>query len=90
MENSGAGPYKGRRPIVIHPEGTKTNGLGVLQIDKDLIKMITDAAYKGGLKIHTLRFDYEFKYWAPMNTTDQSGYGNLLSSIQQFTSKMKI
>ena len=30
MENSGIGHYKGRRPIVIHPEGTKTNGLGVL------------------------------------------------------------
>jgi hypothetical protein len=30
MDNSGAGHYKGKRPIVIHPEGTKTNGLGVL------------------------------------------------------------
>jgi hypothetical protein len=40
-----------------------------------------DAADKANLKIHTLRFDYEFKYWAPMNTTDESGYKNLLSSI---------
>lgn len=90
MDNSGAGHYKGRRPIIIHPEGTKTNGLGVLQIDKDLITMITDAADKGALKIHTLRFDYEFKYWAPMNTTDSSGFRNLMSSVQQFTSKMKV
>jgi hypothetical protein len=30
MENTGVGHYKGRRPIIIHPEGTKTNGEGVL------------------------------------------------------------
>ena len=51
--------------------------------------MISEAAEKG-LKIHTIRFDYEFKYWAPMNTTDELGFRNLLGSVQQFTSKMKI
>ena len=90
MENCGIGHYKGKSPIVIHPEGTKTNGLGVLEIDVDLIRMIAEAADKGALKIHSLRFDYEFKFYAPMNTTDESGYTNLLGSIQQFTSKMKI
>jgi len=30
IDNTGSAHYKGRRPIVIHPEGTKTNGLGVL------------------------------------------------------------
>ena len=30
MDSTGSGHYKGRRPVVIHPEGTKTNGLGVL------------------------------------------------------------
>jgi hypothetical protein len=29
-ENTGIGHYKGNRPIIIHPEGTKTNGEGVL------------------------------------------------------------
>ena len=33
MNNTGVGHYKGRRPVVIHPEGTKTNGHGVLDID---------------------------------------------------------
>ena len=28
--------YTGRRPVVIHPEGTKTNGLGILNIEKDI------------------------------------------------------
>lgn len=32
INNSGVAHYKGRRPVVIHPEGTKTNGLGVLEI----------------------------------------------------------
>lgn len=32
IANSGFLHYKGRRPVVIHPEGTKTNGLGVLEI----------------------------------------------------------
>ena len=35
--------YKGKRPVVIMPEGTKTNGLGVLDIDKDLVQMISAA-----------------------------------------------
>ena len=47
-------------------------------------------AEKGDLKIHTMRFDYDFNYWAPMNTTDELGFANLLGSVQQFTSKMKI
>jgi hypothetical protein len=52
--------------------------------------MIAEAADKGALKIHSLRFDYEFKYWAPMNTTDESGLTNLMTGIKQISSRMKI
>jgi hypothetical protein len=90
MDNSGTAHYKGRRPVIIHPEGTKTNGTGVLQIDKEVMALILNAAEKDNLKIHTLRFDYDFKYWSPINTTDEFGYKNLLNSVKQFTSKMKI
>jgi hypothetical protein len=52
--------------------------------------MIAEAADKGGLNIHSLRFDYDFKYWAPMNTTDESGFSNLFSSVKQISSRMKV
>lgn len=71
INNSGFSHYKGRRPVVIHPEGTKTNGLGVLEIHRDLTKMICEAgSLNGNLRIHSIRFDYEYRYFAPMNTTD--------------------
>ena len=90
MNSSGTAHYKGRRPVIIHPEGTKTNGTGVLQIDKEVIALICKTDKKDNLKIHSLRFDYDFKYWCPINTTEQSGLMNLLESVKQFTSKMKI
>jgi 1-acyl-sn-glycerol-3-phosphate acyltransferase len=33
-----------KTPIVIFPEGTKTNGNGVLDIEKDILKIIEKAA----------------------------------------------
>ena len=91
INNTGFAHYKGRRPVVIHPEGTKTNGLGVLEIPKELIKMICEAgSLNGNLRIHSMRFDYEYKYFAPMNTTDSWGIRNVVDNVYQFTSKMKI
>ena len=91
IANSGFAHYKGKRPVVIHPEGTKTNGLGVLEIPKDIVKMILEAgSLNGNLRIHSFRFDYEYKYFAPMNTTDSWGIRNFLNNVYQFTSKMKI
>ena len=89
IENAGIFHYKGKRPIIIHPEGTKTNGLGVLNIDEDLIKML-DVASNFSLNIHSIRFDQEFRYWSPINTTDSLGLWNLICSIKQFVQKMKI
>lgn len=54
-----AGYLGGRRPIVIMPEGTKTNGLGILNIEKDLVKMIAVAAGTDeNLRVHSVRFDH--------------------------------
>ena len=72
MNKSGTANYKGRRPVVIFPEGTKTNGHGVLEIEGDLLKMIDVASET--LKIHSLRFDHEFMYFNPCNTTNYSGW----------------
>ena len=36
--------YKPQRPLIVMPEGTKTNGLGVLNIERGLIKMFSDAS----------------------------------------------
>jgi 1-acyl-sn-glycerol-3-phosphate acyltransferase len=44
MNKSGHATYKGKRPVVIFPEGTKTNGHGVLEIEGDLLKMIVEAS----------------------------------------------
>jgi 1-acyl-sn-glycerol-3-phosphate acyltransferase len=43
-EEDGLLCYKNRRPVVIFPEGTKTNGCGILNIDDGVIKLIHDAA----------------------------------------------
>lgn len=43
------------------------------------------AAKNGGLQLHTLRFDYEFEYASPYNTTDVSGWrfvAKLLSQVR--------
>lgn len=91
IDNSGFAHFKGRRPVVIHPEGTKTNGYGVLEIPIEVVKMICEAgSLNGNLRIHSFRFDYDYKYFAPMNTTDSWGFRNVLNNVYQFTSKMKI
>ena len=34
--------YVKNRPIVVFPEGTKTNGRGILHIEDDIVKMIVN------------------------------------------------
>ena len=73
------------------PEGTKTNGLGVLNIDKDLVKMISTAcSSEENMRCHSLRFDHEFNYYAAYNTTDTWGFRNFTNTISQFTSRLVI
>lgn len=74
-------------PIVIFPEGTKTNGLGILNIEEDIITIIAQAAVSEGMKVHAIRFDHLFEYFCPYNTTNTSGLKNFFSTLSQFTSR---
>lgn len=90
-ENYGFLCYKGRRPVVIMPEGTKTNGLGILNIERDIIEMIAKACEADqGLKIHAIRFDHIFKHFSPYNSYDSNGIWNAMGILCQFTSRMKV
>jgi hypothetical protein len=78
-EQAGFLHYKGRNPIVIMPEGTKTNGLGILNIERDIVDMISKACESGvGLKIHAIRFDHVFKHFSPYNSYDSFGFKNAI------------
>ena len=77
-------------PIVIFPEGTKTNGQGVIDIENDIISIIVQAAIPENLKVHTIRFDHTFTYFSAYNTTDQLGLKTFFSTISQFTSKYNV
>ena len=58
-------------PIVIFPEGTKTNGQGILDIEKDILRIIEKAASpEENQRISAIRFDHSFKYFSAYNTTD--------------------
>lgn len=53
--------------------------------------MISEAgSLNGNMRIHSFRFDYDYKYFAPMNTTDSYGFRNVLNNVYQFTSKLRI
>ena len=43
------------------PEGTKTNGVGILNVDMDISKMIAKAADPdNNMRVHSIRFDHQF------------------------------
>lgn len=69
-----------KRPIVIFPEATKTNGKGVLAFEDSISDMLLTAV-ENKLNLHTIRFDYDFKYCSPYNTTDQLGLKSALSLL---------
>ena len=53
------------KPVFVFVEGTKTNGMGVLEISTDLKDQLLLAK-----PLHILRVDYAFKYFSPYNTTE--------------------
>ena len=70
------------------PEGTKTNGLGIIDIEKGILDIIIDACEKKNeLRVHSIRFDHIFKYFSPYNTTSASGWTSFIACTSQFTSK---
>jgi hypothetical protein len=90
-EKSGFLCYKDRRPIVIMPEGTKTNGLGILNIEKDIVEIISKACESDQkLSITCIRFDHLFAYFSPYNSYDSLGFKNAIGIMTQFSSKMKV
>ena len=78
--------YVKSRPIVVFPEGTKTNGRGLLHIEDDIVKMIVNCKRK----VHSVRFDYEFQYTSPYNTTDLRGFKTLLKLLTQLRNSMLV
>ena len=81
--------YVKSRPIAVFPEGAKTNGKGILQIHPDIIEILAKAA-KAGVKLHTLRFDFEFDYASPYNTTDLGGWRHLAKMLTQVRNVMLV
>ena len=73
------------RPIVLFPEGTKTNGQGVLEypssVAKDLIKI---------KPLHGLKFIYSCKYFQLANTTSTTGLWYLIVLMSQTVNRLHV
>lgn len=54
-----------RKPLFVFIEGTKTNGMGVLELSPDIHDQLLLAK-----PLHIARIDYTFKYFSPYNTTE--------------------
>jgi len=71
--------YKDRRPVVIMPEGSKTNGVGILNIDMEISKIISAAAdAENNMRVHSIRFDHQFSYYSAYNSTDSLGIRSII------------
>jgi len=81
--------YVQGRPIAVFPEGSKTNGRGILQLEEGIVEVLTNAA-KSGMKVHTLRFDYEFEYASLYNTTDVLGLKHMIKVLTQVRNVMVV
>jgi len=78
--------YVSQRPIVIFPEGTKTNGRGILTFEEDIVSLILSTKRR----IHAVRFDYGFEYASPYNTIDVYGLRSLAKIITQVRSLLEL
>lgn len=71
-----------RRPIVVFPQCTKTNGRGVLNFPIGL-QIMLQAALADKFRLHACRMDYTFNYFSPYNTTDISGWRHSVGLLCQ-------
>lgn len=71
-----------KRPVCIFPELSKTNGLGILNIEADIIAMIVEAAKNKEIKITAIRFDHKFKYFSSFNSYDEVGLNLLWGQLK--------
>jgi len=76
-------------PIILITKATKTNGRGILNFEEGVSDIMLKAAAEG-LALHALRFDYEFTYTDPHNTTDPRGLRHFYRMITQFSNTMNI
>ena len=60
-----------------------TNGKGVLQIPEPVMNDLVAPALKN-MSVHSLRFDHDFTYTNPYNSTDVSGYKTVFTTMTQF------
>ena len=68
----------GSKPIVVYPECTKTNGMGVLEFPESVAADLIRQKH-----LHSLRFDYDFLYFSPYNTTNENSFWTLLVTLSQ-------
>ena len=69
---------------------TRTNGKGVLKFEPEITKMILNASTEKHRKMHVIRFDYDFLYCSPYNTTDTVGLFKALQLLRQISNKIKV
>eukprot|EP00347_Sterkiella_histriomuscorum_P002985 403366042 len=79
-----------KRPIVLFPEATKTNGRGILNFEPEIVDIILAAAESGRVKIHTIRFDYDYQFTSPYNSTDPLGLKSALKLLTQLRNSILI
>jgi len=80
-----------KRPIVLIPECTSTNGRGILQIPQPVMEdLIIPALLEQDFKVHSLRLDHNFSYTNPYNTTDELGLRNAASILSQFFNQTSV
>jgi hypothetical protein len=73
------------KPIVVFPEGTKTNGNGILEFPSEIADELVTV--KG---IHSLRFEYTFQYFYIYNTTETRAIKHLLTIFSQTLNRQKV
>jgi len=80
--------YLQNKPIVVFPECTKTNGLGVVNFPGPMVDLLREA--QSTFKVHALRFDYEFTYNSPYNSVDVRGLSTAVKLLSQFNNSLKV
>jgi hypothetical protein len=54
------------------------------------VQVMLTKAFTDGFEIHSIRFDYEFKYYSPYNTNDVTGFKHALGLLCQFLNPQTI
>lgn len=78
-------------PMVVFPESTKTNRVGVLNIRSNLMDKVYDIVNDHGrILIRSEIAVKKFKYFSPDNTTDTLGLKSLLNTTSQVYNNLEV